>query len=61
MMEPWELASYDQISTSFREFAKLSYALYTEYQAAGFDEDSAFEMVRLWNEQFSHLACQPPS
>ena len=58
MMEPWELANSDQMHTGCREFARLSWALYTEYQKAGFDEESAFEIVRLWNEQFSHLACR---
>jgi len=57
-MDPWEIAARDQLSASFRQFAILSWTLYNEYQDAGFDEESAFEIVRLWNESFSHLACR---
>ena len=57
-MEPWEIAAQDQMSASFKRFALLSWTLYHEYQDVGFDEDTAFEIVRLWNEEFVRLACQ---
>ena len=46
-MEPWEIARQDQLSAGFERFAQLSWTLYNEYQNVGFDEETAFEIVRL--------------
>ena len=57
-MEPWEIARQDQLSAGFERFAQLSWTLYNEYQNVGFDEETAFEIVRLWNETFSQMSCR---
>jgi hypothetical protein len=57
MMEPWQVARQDQIEATMRTFADVSQAVYHAYQAQGFTDGQAFEIVRIWNQQFAILAC----
>jgi hypothetical protein len=51
------LAAADQAGAAFRTFAAMSRSLFDAYVAEGFTEETAFDVVMLWNENFARVVC----